>query len=65
MNVKNAFLISSILSLVIVLAAMFMMSDGSTKSIVEGIFKGLAGVFFILFFIFMLLGKQPLDKTTH
>lgn len=31
----------------------------------EGGFKGLAGVFFILFYILLLLGKQPTDKTTH
>lgn len=31
----------------------------------EGGFKGLAGVFFILFYILLLLGNEPTDKTTH
>ena len=34
-------------------------------SALEGGFKGLAGVFFIIFYILTLLGKQPTDKTTH
>jgi hypothetical protein len=31
--------------------------------IIQGLFKGLAGAFFIFYYILMLLGKQPTDKT--
>lgn len=62
---KNLFLLLAIAFVVIGLGATFIGHDSSTTmSIVEGIFKGLGGVFFILYYIFMLLGKQPLDKTS-
>ena len=65
MNLKNLFLLLSIVFLVIGLSAMFMgHSTSSTFAMFEGAFKGLAGVFFILYYIFMLLGKQPTDKTS-
>lgn len=35
----------------------------SMIDIIQGGFKGLAGVFFILFYILMLMGKEPTDKT--
>jgi hypothetical protein len=57
---KNLFLLLTIVFLVIGLGAMFM----GGHAIIEGCFKGLAGVFFILYYIFMLLGEQPLDKTS-
>jgi hypothetical protein len=64
MNLKNLFLVLSIVFLVIGLGTMFMgHNTSSTLAMIEGIAKGLAGVFFILYFIFMLLGKQPLDKS--
>ncbi|HTG43828.1 MAG TPA: hypothetical protein VK633_04790 [Verrucomicrobiae bacterium] len=66
MNLKYLFLLLSIVSVAIGLGAMFMgHSTSSNLAMVEGIAKGLGGVFFILFYIFMLLGKQPTDKTTH
>jgi uncharacterized membrane protein YfcA len=65
MNLKNLFLILAIVFLVIGLSGMFLGHSSSTMAMIEGIAKGLAGVFFILFYIFMLLGKQPTDKTTH
>ena len=62
---KNLFLLLAIFFAVIGLGAMFMGHDASTTmAIVEGICKGLAGVFFILYYIFMLLGEQPQDKTS-
>jgi hypothetical protein len=65
MNLKNLFLLLAILFLVIGLGSMFMgHSQSSIMAMIEGIAKGLAGVFFILFYIFMLLGKQPNDKTS-
>jgi hypothetical protein len=63
MKKKNLFLLMSIVSLVIAFAAM--MGQGTTAAIIQGLAKGFAGVFFILFFIFMLLGNQPTDKSTH
>ena len=66
MNLKNLFLLLFIVSLVIGLGAIFLdHNSSSTVGMVEGIAKGMAGIFFILFYIFMLLGKQPIDKTTH
>ena len=59
---KYIFLLLSIVSLVIALGAMFM-GQSSRAEMIEGIFKGLTGVFFIVYFILMLLGKQPMDKT--
>ena len=35
----------------------------SLLDVLQGGAKGLAGVFFILYYILMLLGKQPTDKT--
>ena len=64
MNLKNLFLLLSIIFLAVGLGAMFMgHGSSSTVAMVEGIAKGLAGVFFILYFIFMLMGNQPTDKT--
>ena len=66
MNLKNLFLLLAIVFLIIGLGSMFMGSGySSTRAMVEGIAKGCAGVFFILYYIFMLLGKEPTDKTTH
>lgn len=61
MKLKYICLALSVLFLVIGLGAMF--ADGSKAGMIQGIFKGLAGVFFIIFYILMLLGKQPMDKT--
>jgi hypothetical protein len=66
MNLKNLFLVLAIIFFAIGLASTFMGEHtSSTVAMIDGIAKGCAGVFFILFYIFMLLGKQPLDKTTH
>jgi len=63
MNLKYPFLFLSVLFGAIALAAMFM-GQGKMGSMIEGGAKGLAGVFFILFFILVLLGKEPFDKTS-
>jgi hypothetical protein len=63
MNLKNLFLLLAIVFIAIGLGAMFMGHGNSTVSMIEGIAKGLAGVFFILWYIFMLLAKEPTDKT--
>ncbi len=64
MKLKNICLILSVVFLAIGLGAMFMgHGQSSTIDIIQGLFKGLAGVFFILYYILMLLGKQPTDKT--
>ena len=65
MNLKYVFLLLALVFLAIGLGTMFMGQGGSVTGMIEGLAKGLAGVFFILFYIFMLLGKQPTDKTTH
>jgi hypothetical protein len=50
--------------LVIGLSAMFLgHGKSSLLDVLQGGAKGLAGVFFILYYILMLLGKQPTDKT--
>ena len=61
---KNLFLALAIVSLVVGLAIM-LLERTSFLSVVEGIAKGCAGVFFILYYIFMLMGDQPTDETTH
>jgi hypothetical protein len=64
MKLKNIALILSIIFLAIGLGAMFMGHGESSKmDIIQGLFKGLAGVFFIVYYILMLLGKEPMDKT--
>jgi hypothetical protein len=64
MKFKNVCLILSVVFLAIGLGAMFMGHGQSSKmDIIQGGAKGLAGVFFILYYILMLLGKQPTDKT--
>ena len=64
MNLKNIFLTLSIIFLAIGLGSMFLgHGKSSTLDILQGVFKGLAGVFFILFYILMLMGKQPMDKS--
>ena len=64
MKMKKICLLLSVLFLAIGLGAMFAGHGQSTKlDIIQGIAKGLAGVFFILYYILMLLGKQPTDKT--
>jgi hypothetical protein len=64
MNLKNFFLLFAVIFLAIGLGSMFMGGQRSSmQSMIEGLSKGLAGVFFILYYIFMLLGKQPTDKT--
>lgn len=62
MNLKNLFLLLAIVFIAVGLGAMFF-GHSSTTAMIEGIAKGLGGVFFILYYIFMLLGKQPMDKT--
>jgi len=63
MKKKTIFLTLAIFFLIIGLAAMG--GQSTTASIIQGLSKGLAGTSFILFFIFMLLEKQPTDKSTH
>ena len=63
MKFKNICLILAIVFLAVGVGAMFMDGQGSMPGIIQGVAKGLAGVFFILFYILMLLGKQPTDKT--
>lgn len=64
MKLKNIALILSIVFLAIGLGAMFVGHGQSSKmDMIQGGFKGLAGVFFIVYYILMLLGKQPTDKT--
>ena len=64
MKLKTIFLLLSIVFLAIGLGSMFLgPGRSSTLDILQGVFKGLAGVCFILYYIFMLLGKQPMDKT--
>jgi hypothetical protein len=65
MNLKNLFLLLAIVFLLIGFGSMFIgHSTSSTFAMFEGAFKGLGGVFFILYYIFMLLGKQPTDETS-
>ena len=64
MRNKYLYLALSVISLVIELSSMFA-GDTSVLNMFEGAFKGLAGVFFIIYYIFMLMGKEPVDKTTH
>ena len=64
MKLKNICLLLSIIFLAIGLGAMFMGHGQSSRmDMIQGGFKGLAGVFFIIYYILMLLGKQPTDKT--
>lgn len=62
MSLKYIFLILAIVCLAVGLGAMFM-GKSSFADMIQGGFKGLAGVFFILYYILMLLGKEPSDKT--
>lgn len=54
---KYVFLLVSIVNLIIAFT--------SESAALEGACKGLAGVFFILFLIYTLMGNQPIDKTSH
>ena len=63
MKLKNVCLILAIVFLAVGLGAMFMDGQGSAAGIIQGLAKGLAGVFFILFYILLFLRKQPTDKT--
>jgi hypothetical protein len=62
MRNKYLYLALSILCLIIGLGAMT--GTSSRADMFEGAFKGLAGVFFIIYYIFMLLGNQKQDKTS-
>lgn len=63
MKWKYIFLVLAIVSLAIGFGSMFFGQQNSTASMFQGVFKGLGGVFFILYYILMLLGNQPADKT--
>lgn len=62
MRNKYLYLVLSVVCLAIALFAMFS-GQSSRLDMIEGAFKGLAGVFFILYYILMLLGKEKSDKT--
>ena len=64
MRNKYLYLALSILCLAVGLGAMFA-GESSRLDMVEGMAKGLAGVFFILYFILMLLGRQTFDEKPH
>ena len=64
MKNKYLHLALSMVSFVVGLAMMYS-GESTLVNILEGIFKGLAGTFFILFYILMLLGNEPVDKSTH
>lgn len=65
MKLKTVCLLLSILFLAIGLGAMFVGGGQSSRwDMIQGGFKGLAGVFFIIYYILMLLGKEPIDKTS-
>ncbi|MGN6387615.1 MAG: hypothetical protein ACTHMT_15400 [Verrucomicrobiota bacterium] len=63
MNKKTIFLLLAIVFFGIGIATMF--TDGIVGHIAQGLCKGLGLVFFILFLVQVLLGKQPLDKMPH
>lgn len=64
MSLKNVFLVLSILCLAIGLGTMFMgHGKNSMLDMFQGVFKGLGGVFFILYYVLTLFGKEPIDKT--
>ena len=66
MKLKTVFLVLAILFLIIGLAGMFIgHSTSSTMAMIEGLGKGLAGVFFVLWYILVLLGKEPTDETAN
>jgi hypothetical protein len=62
MSLKYIFLLLAIVCLAVGVGTMFL-GKSSTAAMLEGGFKGLAGVFFILYYILVLMGKQPTDKT--
>ena len=58
---KVLFLLLSVIFLAIGLVGMLAF-QGSVAEIIEGGAKGLAGVFFILFYIFLLMGEGTSEK---
>ena len=65
MKLKYICLALSILCLAIGLGSMFLgHGKSSFLDMVQGVAKGLSGVFFIIFYVLMLMGNQPTDKTS-
>ena len=65
MSLKKIFLILAIVFLAVGVGAMFMgHGKSSMLDMIQGVAKGLAGVFFILYYVLMLFGNEPKDKTS-
>jgi len=63
MNNKFTFLALAIICFGIGVGSMF--SSSSLANVMQGVGKGFGLVFFIIFFVRLLIGNQPLDKMPH